>query len=143
MVGQATPVTASGRPRLTNPIYARAISSGPGRERAGGVASVSWLSGTFISFPGLAGLIMGYGNDSRQNGPFVPEHVTRHSLVRHRFRSPRRTKTEPIRISPTRLRTGVGVRNRVATPTSICLRRDQARDRNIAGNAGKTGLVSN
>jgi len=61
MVGQATPVTASGRPRLTNPIYARAISSGPGRERAGGVASVSGLSGTFISFPGLAGLIIARG----------------------------------------------------------------------------------
>ena len=35
------------------------------------------------------------------------------------------------------------VRNRAANPTSIRLRRDQARDRNIAGNAEKTGLVSN
>src|SRR5262245_40116636 len=48
----------------------------------------------------------GYGNDSRQNGPLVPEHVTRHSLVRHRFRSRRRTKTEALRISTTRLRAG-------------------------------------
>jgi hypothetical protein len=34
-VGHATPMTASGRPRLTNPTYASAISRGPGLERVG------------------------------------------------------------------------------------------------------------